>query len=117
MTNAWIVPGDPVLVRIVGVVLLGDVVEQECVAQRLEPVREIAGNVDRCEVVVADILAERLAGLAVQRDHTRVAAETDEQIVLTALVVVKTANRSFPRERDVRLPYRLRESTELGELR
>ena len=51
-----------------GVVLLGDVVAEEQIGQRLEAVRVRPGDVDRDGVVVADVLGERLAALPVEHD-------------------------------------------------
>ena len=59
------------LVGIGGVVLLADVVQQQDVGQRLEAVCEVPRDVDGGGVVVADVLGERLAALAVERDDAR----------------------------------------------
>ena len=109
--------GSSVLVGIGGVVLLADVVEHQHVGQRLEAVREVAGDVDGREVVVADVLAERLARVAVERDDARTALKADEEVVLPALVVVQAADRALAREGDVRLADRLRQSARAGDLR
>ena len=81
------------LVRVGGVVLLGHVVEHQHVCQCLEAVRERPGDIDRGEVVVADVLAERLAALPVERDYPGATSQTDEQVVLAPLVVVKASDR------------------------
>src|SRR2546421_9685761 len=76
------------------------------------------GNVDRDWIVVADVLGERLAALAVQHDDTHCSPQTDEEIVLAALVVVQPADHAAAREREVRLLDRLRQlgrAYELGE--
>ena len=100
---------DSVLVGIGDVVLLADVVKHQHVRQGFEAVREVAGHVDRREVVVADVLAERLARLAVERDDARTSLQADEEIVLSALVEVQAADRALTREGDVRLADRLRQ--------
>ena len=84
------------LVGIGRVVLLGHVVEHQDVRQRLESVREIPRNVDGPEVVVADVFAESLACVTVERDNARPALQADEEVVLAALVVVQAADRPLP---------------------
>ena len=91
------------LVRIGRVVLLGDVVAEEEIGERLEAVRVVARDVDGDRVVVADVLGERLAGLAVEDDDARHALQADEEVVLAALVVVEAADHAAAREGDVRL--------------
>ena len=66
MLDERIVPRDTVLVGRRRIVLLGDVVQKQAVRQRLVPVRERAGDVDRDRIVVADVLRERLAALTVE---------------------------------------------------
>ena len=82
------------LVGVGRVVLLGHVIEHQDIRQRLEAVRQVAGHIDGREVVHADVLAERLAGVPVEGDHACLALQTDEEIVLAALVIVQAANRS-----------------------
>jgi hypothetical protein len=86
------------------------VVEHQNVRQRLEAVREVAGHVDRGEIAVADVLAERLAGVAVERDHSSQPLQADEEIALP-LVVMEAANRPLTRERHVRLAQRFRQAS------
>ena len=104
------------LVRVVGVVLLADVVEHQDVGQRLEPVREVAGHVDGGEVVVTDVLGEHLASVAIECHHARTPLQADEEVVLAPLVEVQPANRALARERDVRLPDRLRQPARARDL-
>ena len=113
-----IVPRDAVLVRVGGVVLLGDVVAEEEVAERLEAVGVVSGDVDRDGIGLADVLAERRPGLAVEHDDAGGAAQGDEEVVLAALVEVQSADHARARERDVRLRHPLREravATKLAE--
>ena len=84
------------LVGVGRVVLLGDVVEHQDVGERLEAVCEISRDVHGGEVAVADVLAERLAGLAVERDDARTSLQANEQVVLATLVVVEASDRSLP---------------------
>ena len=72
--DARVVPGNLVLVRVGGVVLLGHVVDEDEVGQGLEAVRAAPGHVDRDRVLVSDVLGERLAGLEVEDDDPRRAA-------------------------------------------
>ncbi len=97
------------LVRVVRVVLLRHVVREEHVGQRLEPVRVASRDVERDGIVVADVLGERLAAVAVEDDDTGLAGDAVEEIVLAALVVVEAADHALSRERDVRLAGRLRQ--------
>ena len=92
------------LVRIVGVVLLGHVVAEQEIGERLEAVCVAAGNVERDRVLVADVLAERLTRVAVEDDDPGRPLQAGEEVVLAAEVVVEPANHARPRERDVRLP-------------
>ena len=115
--DARIVPGNAVLVGIGRVVLLGHVVAEQDVRQRLEAVRVDAGDVDRGRVVVADVLGERLAGRPVEDDDAGRSLEADEEVVLAALVVVQAADHAPAREAQVRLARRLREQRLAPELR
>src|SRR5205814_4649338 len=72
-------------------------------------VRERARDVDRDGVVVADVLRERLSGLAVERHDAHHPLEADEEIVLSALVVMEAADHALARADDVRLAHRLRQ--------
>src|SRR6476619_5387426 len=103
MMNARVVPPDLVLVRVGWVVLLGHVVDEEQVGERLEAVRVAAGDVQRNGVLVADVLRERLARLAVEDDDAGHALEAAEEIVLATLVVVEAADHAGTREGEVRL--------------
>src|SRR5204863_8148162 len=67
-------------------------------------------------VVVADVLAERLARLAVEDDDAHHALEADEEIVLPALVIVQAADHALARAREVRLPDRLGQRARANEL-
>ena len=98
------------------VVLLGDVVTEEQIGERLEAVRVQAGDVDRDRVVVADVLGEGLAGRSVEHDDARRSLQAGEEVVLAALVVVKAADDALARERDVRLARRLRQQALAPEL-
>lgn len=98
------------LVRIGGVVLLGDVVTEHEVGESLEAVGVPAGDVDGDVVVLADVHREDLAALPVEDDGARGAAEAGEEIVLPSLVVVEPPDHPSPRERDVRLDGRLRQA-------
>ena len=68
MRDARVVPGNRVLVGVGRVELDRDVVAEEDVRQRLEAMRVVAGDVDRDRVVLADVLGERLARLAIEND-------------------------------------------------
>ena len=92
------------LVGVGGVVLLGHVITEQDVRQRLEAVRVMTRDVQRDRVLVADVLRERLAGVAIEHDHARRPLQAHEEVVLAALVVVQPADDALPRERDVRLP-------------
>jgi hypothetical protein len=98
------------------VVLLGDVVTEEDVGERLEPVGVVAGHVDGHGIVVADVAGPRLAALAVEHDDARRSAQAREEVVLVALVVVEAADDALPRERDVRLAGRLRKGAVSAQL-
>ena len=107
--DARVVPRDAVLVRVSRVVLLRDEVTEEAVGERLVPVRVDARHVDRDRVVLADVLGERLAGLAVEHDDAHHALEAEEEVVLSALVVVQRANHTLPRPSEIRLAHGLRQ--------
>ena len=62
-----------------------------------------AGDVERDRVLVADVLGERLARVAVEHDDAGHALQAGEEVVLAALVVVEPADHAAARERDVRL--------------
>src|SRR5205814_2199642 len=90
----------------------------EDVGEGLEAVCERALDVDRRRVGVADVSGERLAAPGVEHDDARGALEADEEIVLAALVVVQPPDDAPAREREVRLPDRLRQlavSVDLGQ--
>ena len=97
------------LVRIGGVVLLGDVVAEEDIGQRLEAMGVVAGDVDRHRVLVADVLAEGLTRLAIEDDDAGGALEAGKKVVLPAHVVVKATDHALAREREVRLQRPLRQ--------
>ena len=105
------------LVRVGRVVLLGDEVAEEAVGERLVAVRVAARDVDRDRVVVADVLGERLARLAVEHDDAHHALQADEEVVLAALVVVQPADHALARAREVRLAHRLRQRARAHQLR
>ena len=104
------------LVRVVRVVLLGHVVEEEAVGERLVPVGVRPWDVDRDRVLVADVLAEGLAGLRIEHDDPHHALQADEEIVLAALVVVEPPDHALTRVRQVRLLHRLRQRRGAHEL-
>src|SRR5438874_3242784 len=116
MADALVVPGDAVLVRPSGVVLLRDEIGEERVDERLVAVRVDARHVDGDGVVVADVLRERLSGAAVEDDDPHGAGEAGEDVVLPALVEVQTADHAPARVREVRLPERLRQCARPREL-
>src|SRR5581483_1484698 len=109
VADARVVPRDPVLVRLGGVVLLRHVIEEQAVGQRLVSVRMAARDVDADEVLVADVLGERLTAIAVHDDDAGRPLKADEEVVLAALVVVEAADDALPRADEIRLPDRLRE--------
>ena len=96
MLDPLVRPAHTLLVGVGRVVLLGHVVTEEEIRERLEAVGAPTGNVDPHGVVVADVLAERLAGLTVEDDHAGHPLQAREEIVLAPLVVVQAAQRSPP---------------------
>src|SRR5689334_23423982 len=76
-----------------------------------------AGNVECDRVLLADVLAVRLAARAVEDDHAGGSGEAYEEIVLAALVVVQPANDPSAGEGDVRLQGRLRQRALASDLR
>src|ERR1051325_299673 len=69
-------------------------------------------------VLVADVLRERLAALAVEDDDAHHSLQAREEVALASLVVVQPADDALPREDEVRLPHRLRQlraAHQLGE--
>ena len=80
-----------------GVGLLGGEMQEEAGGEGRVAVGVRAGNVDRKGVVVADVLGEDLAALAVEHDDANHPLETDEEIVLAALVVMQPADNAFAR--------------------
>src|SRR5215212_4918559 len=66
-----------------------------------------ARDVDRDRVVLADVLGEDVAALAVEHDHARRSLQAGEEVVLPALVVVQAADRPATREGNVHLHRRL----------
>src|SRR5581483_7845924 len=115
--DARVVPRNAVLVRIRRVVLGGDEVGEERVRQRLVAVRVAAGDVDCDGIVVADVLDVHVAALPVEDDDADGSLQTDEEVVLAALVVVQTADHALPRPREVHLLDRLRQPGLARELR
>ena len=105
------------LVGILGVVLLGHVVEEEAVRQRLVAVRVDARDVDADGIVVADVLGERLAALPVEHDDAHHPVHAQEEIVLPALVEVQPAHDPASRRDEVGLAERLRERPGAHQLR
>ena len=103
-------------VRVGWVVLLGHVITEEEIGERLEAVRVVAGDVDGDRILVADVLGERLAALAIEHDHASHPLQAGEEVVLPALVEVQPANHTLTGERDVRLPPRFRKPRRPGEL-
>ena len=99
------------------VVLLGHEVAEQAVRERLVTVGVDAGDVDRNRILVADVLGEGLVRLPVEDDDAHHPLETEEEIVLPALVVVEAAHHARPRVREVRLADRLRQVTRTRELR
>src|SRR5258705_12241934 len=116
MTDALVVPGNPVLVRVRGVVLLGHEVHEHAIGERLVPVRTVARHVDRNRIALADVLLETLSRLPVEHDDAHHPGYADEEIVLPPLVVVQSANNAFARAREVRLLDRLRQRARTDEL-
>ncbi len=117
MLDARVGPANALLVRVRGVVLLGDVVTEEEIGQRLEAVRVAAGDVDRDRVVVADVLGVRLAALPVEHDDARHPLQADEEVILAALVVMETPEDALAREREVGLSRLLRQQRLAPDLR
>ncbi len=91
------------LVRVGRVVFLGHVVTEEEIRQGFEAVGVMPRDVDRDQVVVADVLREGLAGLAIEHHNAGGPLQAREEVVLAALVIVQTANHALAREREVRL--------------
>ena len=116
MLDARIGPAESLLVGVRRVVLLGHVVTEEEIGERLEAVSVASWDVDRHRILVADVLGERLAGLPVEHDDACHPLQADEEIVLATLVVVEAPNHALARERDVRLPRRLRQHALAPEL-
>ena len=87
----------------VRVVLLGDVIEEQAVGERLEPVGMVARDENRRRIVVADVCREGLAALPFEHDDPHHALEARKQVGLAALVVVEAADHALARERQVRL--------------
>jgi hypothetical protein len=114
--DTLVVPRDPVLVRLRGVVLLRRVVDEEDVRQRLEPVRVLPRHVDGERVVVADVDADRLTALAVEDDDAGRPPEADEEVVLATVVVVEATDHTLARERHVRLARGLRQQAVAADL-
>src|SRR5581483_535788 len=116
MADALVVPGDAVLVRPVAVVLLRDEAHERAVRARLVAVCVDARHVDRDRVVVAAVLAERLAARTVEHDDAHRPGEADEHVVLAALVEMQASNDALARVGEVRLHERLRERARTSEL-
>ena len=104
------------LVGLRRVVLDRDVVAEEDVRERFEAVRVVPGDVDGDGILLADVLRERVAARAVEHHDPGGPAEAREEVVLPALVVVEAAEHARARERDVRLPHRLRQRAVPSEL-
>ena len=68
MRDARVVPGNRVLVGLVGVELDSHVVAEEDVRERLEAVRVVPRDVDRDGIVLTDVLDERVARLPIEDD-------------------------------------------------
>ncbi len=107
--HARVVPGDPVLVGIGRIVLLGDVIDEQKVGQRLESVCMAPRDVQRDRVLVTDVLGERRPRRSVENDHARRPLKAREQVVLATLVVVEASDHAPAGERDVRLHRRARQ--------
>jgi hypothetical protein len=114
--DARIVPRHAVLVRLRRVVLLGHEVTEQTVGERFVAVRLRARDVERDRVVLADVLREGLAGLAVEHDDAHHPLQAEEEVVLAALVVVQRADHARAREREVRLADRLRQPARAHQL-
>ena len=98
-----------VLVRIRGVVLLGDVVTEEEIAQRLEPMSVVPGDVEATGFS-SPMSSVKTSPCSRSRTTTRaLPVKTGEEVVLAALVVVKPPDDAAAREGDVRLHGRLRQ--------
>ena len=100
-----------------GVVLLRDEIREQGVGQRLVTVGVDARHVDGDPVVVPDILRERLARHPVEDDDAHHSGEADEEVVLSALVVMEAAQDALARVREIHLPDRLRQHARASELR
>ena len=101
--HARIVPGDSLLVGIGRVVLLGHVIDEQQIGQRLEAVGVASRDVQRHGVVVADVLGERRAGEAVEHDDAGRPLQAGEEVVLATLVEVKAPDDALTRERNIGL--------------
>src|SRR5207244_3888175 len=80
-------------------------------------VRVASGDVDGDRILVADVLGERLAALAIEHDDPHHPLQADEEVVLAALVIVEAADHALARPREIRLPDRLREPADACKLR
>ena len=74
------------LVRVGGIVLRRDVVAEQQIRQRLEPVGMVPRNVESHGIVLADVGREDLAAPSVQDHHPCHPRQAREEIVLPALV-------------------------------
>ena len=83
------------LVRVGRVVLLGHVVTEEEIGQGLEAVGVMPRDVDRDQVVVADVLRESVAALAIEHDDSSHALEAGEEVVLAPFVIVQTPDHAL----------------------
>ena len=117
MPYAGIIPGHIVLIWLGRVIFIGDVVAEDDIRERLEPMCMAARNIDSEGVLFPDVLAEDVTGLAVQDDDARHAGETSEEIILASLVVMETTNYATPRRRDVRLNHAARQPAIAADLK
>ena len=83
------------LVWIGRVVLLGHVVTEEEIGQRLEAMGVMPRDVDRHQIVVADVFREGLAGLAIEHHHAGSPLQAGEEIVLAPFVIVQAADHAL----------------------
>src|SRR3954468_8629524 len=116
MPDTRVAPTDALFVRLRSVVLLRDEVGEESIGQRLVAVSVAAGDVDRNRVVVTDVFRERLPGRSIEHHHAHYPGETDEEIVLAALVIVEATDHTAAGSREVQLPDRLRQGARTGGL-
>ena len=60
-------------------------------------------------ILVADVLRERVTGVAIENDDASRALKADKQVVLAPLVIVEAAYHALVREGEVRLHHPVRQ--------